>query len=212
MAYSYCTETYDCSRSYTNANSRRFRETGTGTRVGTHRRVVVSEAEVEAAPFAGVPDVYVDPSETARVFENVVLETCARRGDVAVSLGVSTLDACFAASRRRADISKLATNKLASVEMKNETVARLWTVFAREDAPLLARWLALRGSALDEPCLAFEAQREARDRRRARRGGARRARARGRPPRRAPRARGGGGGGCGGRSRRRRQAQSARGV
>ena len=47
--------------------------------------------------------------------------------------------------------------------MKNETVARLWTVFAREDAPLLARWLALRGSALDEPCLAFEAQREARE-------------------------------------------------
>ena len=170
MAYSDCTETHDCSRSRTSANSRRrFRETGTGTRVGTHRRVVVSEAEVEAAPFAGVPDVYVDPSETAkcRVFENVVLETCARRGDVAVSLGVSTLDACFAASRdSRADISTLVnSNTLASEkrEMKNETVARLWTVFAREDAPLLARWLALRGSALDEPCLAFEAQREARE-------------------------------------------------
>ena len=170
MAYSDCTETHDCSRSRTSANSRRrFRETGTGTRVGTHRRVVVSEAEVEAAPFAGVPDVYVDPSETAkcRVFENVVLETCARRGDVAVSLGVSALDACFAASRdSRADISTLVnSNTLASEkrEMKNETVARLWTVFAREDAPLLARWLALRGSALDEPCLAFEAQREARE-------------------------------------------------
>ena len=170
MAYSDCTETHDCSRSRTSANSRRrFRETGTGTRVGTHRRVVVSEAEVEASPFAGVPDVYVDPSETAlnRVFENVVLEKCARRGDVAVSLGVSTLDACFAASRdSRADISTLVnSNTLASEkrEMKNETVARLWTVFAREDAPLLARWLALRGSALDEPCLAFEAQREARE-------------------------------------------------
>ena len=97
--------------------------------------------------------------------------------------------------------------------MKNETVARLWTVFAREDAPLLARWLALRGSALDEPCLAFEAQREARETAAALAAAARaRARARGRPPRRAPRARGGGGGGCGGRSRRRRQAQSARGV
>ena len=166
---------------------------------------------MEAAPFAGVPDVYVDPSETARVFENVVLETCARRGDVAVSLGVSTLDACFAASRRRADISKLATNKLASVEMKNETVARLWTVFAREDAPLLARWLALRGSALDEPCLAFEAQREARETAAALAAAARAARALADAHPASPaRARGGGGGGCGGRSRRRRQAQSAR--
>ena len=172
MAYE-STHSDDCSRS-----ARRETGTGTGTeetereiskptsgpRVGTGR-VAVSEAEVEAAPFAGVPDGVArfqnnrDPSETVRALENVVLETCARRGDVAVSLGASTLDACFAA--RRADISRRTTND--EKKSETETVARRWTVFKREDAPLLARWLALRGSALDEPCLAFEAQREARE-------------------------------------------------
>jgi hypothetical protein len=105
---------------------------------------VVSESELEAAPFLG----FADARPATRALENVVLETCSRRDDVAVSLGVSALDACFFAAPPDED---------------EDSAARFWTVFKREDAPVLARWLALRGSALDEPCLAFEAQREARE-------------------------------------------------
>jgi hypothetical protein len=86
------------------------------------------------------------------------LETCSHRDDVAVSLGVSALDACFFAAPPDED------EDVRNPEGNPEgDAARFWTVFKREDAPVLARWLALRGSALDEPCLAFEAQREARE-------------------------------------------------
>ena len=105
---------------------------------------VVSESELEAAPFLG----FADARPATRALENVVLETCLHHNDVAVSLGVSALDACFFAAPPDED---------------EDSAARFWTVFKREDAPVLARWLALRGSALDEPCLAFEAQREARE-------------------------------------------------
>ena len=120
------------------------------------RTALVSEASVEAAPLVDVSA----GGGSARALENVVLETCARRGDVAVSLGVSALDACFAAAPERREARAEAE---AGEDVSAGEPARLWTVFRREDAPLLARWLALRGSAPDEPCLAFEAQREARE-------------------------------------------------
>ena len=129
---------------------------------------IVSEASVEAAPFADVSAG--KGGGSARALENVVLETCARRGDVAVSLGVSALDACFAAppERRLFDTKNPKRREafgggVTAERLIEESPARLWTVFKREDAPLLARWLALRGSSLDEPCLAFETQREARE-------------------------------------------------
>jgi hypothetical protein len=115
---------------------------------------VVSESELEAAPFVG----FADARPATRALENVVLETCSHRDDVAVSLGVSALDACFFAAPPDED------EDVRNPEGNPEgDAARFWTVFKREDAPVLARWLALRGSALDEPCLAFEAQREARE-------------------------------------------------
>ena len=115
---------------------------------------VLSESELEAAPLVG----FADARPATRALENVVLETCSHRDDVAVSLGVSALDACFFAAPPDED------EDVRNPEGNPEGDAtRFWTVFKREDAPVLARWLALRGSALDEPCLAFEAQREARE-------------------------------------------------
>ena len=128
-----------------------------GSRLGAffdaEKSQVVSESAVEAAPFVG----FADARPGIRALENVILETCTHRDDVAVSLGMSALDACFFAAKEPPE------EEVKKDVDGNKNPARFWTVFRREDAPLLARWLALRGSALDEPCLAFEAQREARE-------------------------------------------------
>ena len=92
--------------------------------------------------------------------KSITLETCLSPNDVAVSLGVSSLDCIF--TTLKSDDSGDEPYGQTVMDTQNQPVRR-WHVFARSDRSILSRWLALRGENRNTPCLVFKRQRETRE-------------------------------------------------